>query len=82
MDTQSIYVLPPEIVMKVFQCLENLDDVFRFAASCKYTHSVFNPPYVRHKIFESIIVRFPDSVSPPFVHELITEVGKRTSTCL
>jgi hypothetical protein len=57
--------LPPEIVIWVFESLENIDDALHFARSCKYAFSAFDTNSVRLKIFRSIIVRAPRLLRDP-----------------
>ena len=51
--------LPPEIVLWVFESLDNIDDALHLARCCKYFYSIFDVTGVRLKIFKSIVVRTP-----------------------
>ncbi|KAJ5814962.1 hypothetical protein N7474_006739 [Penicillium riverlandense] len=51
--------LPVEILVYVYECLDDVDDVLHLARSCKYLNSVFNPLNTRLKIFSTIIQHAP-----------------------
>jgi hypothetical protein len=46
--------LPPEVVVWVFESLDNIDDALHLARCCKYAFSVFDATSVRLKIFRPI----------------------------
>ncbi|CAL5874618.1 uncharacterized protein PFLUO_LOCUS8915, partial [Penicillium psychrofluorescens] len=51
--------LPVEILVYVYESLDDIDDVVHLARSCKYLNYVFNPLHTRLRIFSTIIQHAP-----------------------
>ncbi|PLN74449.1 hypothetical protein BDW42DRAFT_63445 [Aspergillus taichungensis] len=49
--------LPTELIIRIFESLDDIDDALHFARCCKDLHCVFDPLSARFKIFRSIIAR-------------------------
>jgi hypothetical protein len=55
-NMQSILNLPVEILLFVFESLDDIDDSLHLARCCKYIYWVFNDEHNRLTIFRSIVV--------------------------
>ncbi|KAJ5975171.1 hypothetical protein N7481_008878 [Penicillium waksmanii] len=67
-----ILSFPVEIIIYVFESLDDIDDALHFARCCKYLYSAFNPMGVRLAIFRSVIARASH-------HEYDVELSQRTN---
>jgi hypothetical protein len=53
MDLQS---LPAEVILRIFQLLDNIDDALRLGRSCRHLYRILDRPGHRHIIMRAIIV--------------------------
>jgi hypothetical protein len=54
--------LPTELLLCVYQSLDDIDDALHLARSCRRLYRVFNDPANRHGILKSIIVRYHEAL--------------------
>lgn len=62
--------IPPEIVLLIYQGLNTTTDAYNFAQSCRSAYIVFCDPYCRSKIFQSILVWFPNPERGPWMEHV------------